>query len=334
MSDPNRSSAVPGRLFEYAQQTEQIQTGLVPHAQAVGTAIGLFQETCTEYYVALDGLGWDLNAFITHDNNLSRWTRAVGFGFIFADQGLWNISIPSSPDALNAPGSHIEIIDLDERTQLLNLIEWAKSLLEGGNLTDEQRQDLEDKIAEAENALAAKAEDTGNDQYAAAGVMVVGAGALVADDVTVVGVVDDVAIPFVLVAAGAVALWGVFTQWGGVSPDEQISNAISQMNSESSSAEQPEESKDFLGQNDPNSWAGEDAQDIEDAIPDDWIKSPANKGGGTKYSNPGRPGEQIIIEPGWPNATDPTHAGPYVKVSTGGKVIRIPLKGNPALGGP
>jgi hypothetical protein len=164
--------------------------------------------------------------------------------------------------------------------------------------------------------------------------MVAGAGVLLADDVTVVGVADDVAIPFVLVAAGAVALWGLLSSIGDQSPAEQIQEAISQLNSESSEAGQSEESKDFLDKNDPNSWAGKDPEDIEDAIPDDWIKSPAKKGGGTKYSNPGRPGEQIIIEPGWPNATDPTHAGPYVKVSQNGNVIRIPLKGNPALGGP
>jgi hypothetical protein len=332
MSDPNRSSAVPGRLFEYNKQTEAMQTELAKHAPALGTAIANFQATCTEYYVDLDDLVWDLNTFITHDNSLSRWTGAVGVAFLLADMGL-DIPPPATPDALNPPSMHVETIDIDERTQLLNLIEWAKTMLEDGDLSDEQRADLEEKIRAAENALAAKTEETGNDQYAAAGVMMVGAGVLVADDATVVGVVDDVAIPFIVVGAGVVALWGWMTQ-SGASPDEMIHDAISQLNSESSDAGQSEESKDFLGKNDPDSWAGKDPQEVEDAIPDDWVKSPANKGGGTKYSNPGRPDEVIIIEPGWPNATDPTHAGPYVRVSSGGKIKRIPLKGNPALGGP
>jgi hypothetical protein len=331
MSDPTRSSAIPARLAEYKQQTEAMQTELSKHGPALGTAIVNFQETCTEYYVNLDNLVWDLYTFITHDNSLSRWTGAVGVSFFLADLGL-DIPPPANPDALNPPSMHVETIDVDERTQLLNLIEWAKSMLEDGDLSDEQRADLEEDIRAAEEALAAKAEDSGNDQYAAAGVMMVGAGVLVADDATVVGVVDDVAIPFIVVGAGVVALWGWLTQ-SGASPDDLIHDAISQMNNESSEEGQSEESRDFLKKNDPNSWAGKDPQEVEDAIPDDWIKSPAKKGGGTKYSNPGRPGEQIIIEPGWPNATDPTHAGPYVKVSTG-DVIRIPLKGNPALGGP
>jgi hypothetical protein len=332
MSDPNRSSAVPARLFEYKKQTETMQTDLTKHVPALDTAIVKFQETCTEYYVNLDDLVWDLNTFITHDNSLSRWTGAVGVAFLLADLGL-DIPPPATPDELNPPSMHVETIDVDERTQLLNLIEWAKSLLEDGDLSDEQREDLEEKIREAEKALSAKAEDSGNDQYAAAGVMMVGAGVLVADDATVVGVVDDVAIPFIVVGAGVVALWGWLSQ-SGASPDEMIHDAISQMNNESSEEGQSEESRDFLKKNDPNNWAGKDPQEVEDAIPDDWVKSPAKKGGGTKYSNPGRPGEQIIVEPGWPNATDPTHAGPYIKVSTGNDVIRIPLKGNPALGGP
>jgi hypothetical protein len=321
------------RLFVYNKQTQVTQTELAKHAPALGTAIANFQATCTEYYVDLDDLVWDLNTFITHDNSLSRWTGAVGVAFLLADLGL-DIPPPATPDDLNPPSMHVETIEVDERTQLLNLIEWAKSLLENGDLSDEEREKLEEDIREAENALAAKAEDTGNSQYDAAGVMMVGAGVLLADDATGVGVVDDVAIPFIVVGAGVVALWGWLSQSDAPSPDELIHNAISQMNNESSEEGQSEESRDFLGKNDPNSWAGKDPQDVEDAIPDDWVKSPANKGGGTKYSNPGRPGEQIIIEPGWPNATDPTHAGPYVKVSSGGNVIRIPLKGNPALGGP
>ena len=38
-----------------------------------------------------------------------------------------------------------------------------------------------------------------------------------------------------------------------------------------------------------------------------------------------------MYEPGWPDAWDPVHAGPYLRVSEGGRKYRIPLKGNPAL---
>jgi len=38
-----------------------------------------------------------------------------------------------------------------------------------------------------------------------------------------------------------------------------------------------------------------------------------------------------MLEEGWPNAKDPLHSGPYVKISKDGKVTRIPLKGNPVL---
>ncbi len=38
-----------------------------------------------------------------------------------------------------------------------------------------------------------------------------------------------------------------------------------------------------------------------------------------------------MLEEGWPNAKDPLHSGPYVKISKDGKVTRTPLKGNPVL---
>ena len=52
---------------------------------------------------------------------------------------------------------------------------------------------------------------------------------------------------------------------------------------------------------------------------------------GVRFLNPDRPGEAIMIELGWPNAKDPLHAGPYVRISRDGKIIRIPLEGNPTL---
>jgi hypothetical protein len=60
---------------------------------------------------------------------------------------------------------------------------------------------------------------------------------------------------------------------------------------------------------------------------------PLAKGKGERYLDPTRPGRGVYLEDGWPNATDPVHGGPYVKVVTGdGRgTFRVPLEGNPAL---
>jgi hypothetical protein len=86
---------------------------------------------------------------------------------------------------------------------------------------------------------------------------------------------------------------------------------------------------DALGN--PSSLQGIDPEDVKKMIPEDWVSSPQKKGKGTKYVNPHRKGEQVLIEEGWPGAKDPVHAGPYIKISRNGKIERIPLKGNPAL---
>ncbi|HMS30756.1 MAG TPA: RHS repeat-associated core domain-containing protein, partial [Saprospiraceae bacterium] len=66
-------------------------------------------------------------------------------------------------------------------------------------------------------------------------------------------------------------------------------------------------------------------------IPKDWISGPMKKGEGTKFVNPAKKGEQILLEKGWPGAKDPLHEGPYMKISRDGQIIRIPLQGNPTL---
>ena len=38
-----------------------------------------------------------------------------------------------------------------------------------------------------------------------------------------------------------------------------------------------------------------------------------------------------MIEKGWANAKDAIHSGPYIRISKDGKIIRIPLEGNPVL---
>ena len=83
---------------------------------------------------------------------------------------------------------------------------------------------------------------------------------------------------------------------------------------------------------DVQSMRGRPAEDILDIIPDDWIVgTPKKEPNGIKFENPHVRGEVIMYEPGWPDAWDPVHAGPYLRVSEGGRKYRIPLKGNPTL---
>ena len=80
------------------------------------------------------------------------------------------------------------------------------------------------------------------------------------------------------------------------------------------------------------SMRGRPVDDVLDAIPDDWtVDTPRKEPDGIRFQNPHRNGEQIIYKPGKPQAKDPLHSGPYLRVSEGGKVYRIPLEGNPAL---
>jgi hypothetical protein len=65
-------------------------------------------------------------------------------------------------------------------------------------------------------------------------------------------------------------------------------------------------------------------------MPKDWIAGPARKGDGMRYLNPHKPGDSIIIENGTPGVNN-VPGGPYVKMSSNGKVERIPLAGNPVL---
>lgn len=55
-------------------------------------------------------------------------------------------------------------------------------------------------------------------------------------------------------------------------------------------------------------------------------------GRGEIYRVPGTNGTDIIqISEGNPNAPDPLHREPYVKIVRYGKTIRIPLRGGPAI---
>ena len=76
---------------------------------------------------------------------------------------------------------------------------------------------------------------------------------------------------------------------------------------------------------------GAKPSEIEKLIPENLVSKPLKKGEGIRYLNPERSGEAVMIEKGWPGATDPLHSGPYLRVSREGVVTRIPLEGNPIL---
>ncbi|MHB8143976.1 MAG: hypothetical protein ACYDGX_10085 [Thermoleophilia bacterium] len=78
---------------------------------------------------------------------------------------------------------------------------------------------------------------------------------------------------------------------------------------------------------------GASMEEVKSLIPNDWEEMPLRRGAGVRYLNPNRPGESIMLEEESPTAEDPLHQGPYVKISKDGIVTRIPLEGNPVLGG-
>ncbi len=84
---------------------------------------------------------------------------------------------------------------------------------------------------------------------------------------------------------------------------------------------------------DPHSLRGATPEEVRRLIPDDWVGKPLKKGDGVRYADPRRDGDMIAIETGVPGHTDPVHSGPYIKISRNGQTQRIPLRGNPALGG-
>jgi hypothetical protein len=98
--------------------------------------------------------------------------------------------------------------------------------------------------------------------------------------------------------------------------------------------EEPKKSLD-----DPQSLVGASRGEVEGLIPGDFMRSPtrsARQAGqrfeyGWRYADPKRPGDQIRIMDGNPNAPDPFHRGPRVYISRGGVKHAIPLRGNPTL---
>ena len=84
----------------------------------------------------------------------------------------------------------------------------------------------------------------------------------------------------------------------------------------------------------PGSLEGATPDEVEQAIPDGWESAPTRTGGGTRYSNPAAPGEQVRVMPGNPADPLPVKKGPYVRVSKDGvRSDPIPLHGNETLPG-
>jgi uncharacterized protein YukE len=84
---------------------------------------------------------------------------------------------------------------------------------------------------------------------------------------------------------------------------------------------------------DPQELRGLSIEEVRARVPDDWRHNPSARGGGEVYGDPAHGGRTIRIMPGYPPGSrpDPLTWGPYVVVSQQGRLVKIPLAGNPAL---
>jgi hypothetical protein len=77
----------------------------------------------------------------------------------------------------------------------------------------------------------------------------------------------------------------------------------------------------------PESLRGASIKEIENLIPGGWPSRPMRTGNGTIYERPGSSGSDIIqISRGNPRSPDTLHQNAYVKISIGGRTVRIPLR--------
>ena len=84
---------------------------------------------------------------------------------------------------------------------------------------------------------------------------------------------------------------------------------------------------------DLGSLRGASPEEVKRLIPETFVENPTRRGGGVRYANPQRPGEQVRVMPGNPNDRNPVKRGPCVRISREGRVSDpIPLEGNPTLG--
>jgi hypothetical protein len=85
---------------------------------------------------------------------------------------------------------------------------------------------------------------------------------------------------------------------------------------------------------DPQSLRGLTVDEVKSRIPSDWISETSSNGRGIRLIDPHNRGRQIRIDPTGYGAgvrPDPVVAGPYAVVSQNGRVIKVPLAGNPTL---
>lgn len=83
----------------------------------------------------------------------------------------------------------------------------------------------------------------------------------------------------------------------------------------------------------PESLAGASTEEVIRLIPAWWIKHDTRKGGGKRFANPHRIGEQVRLMPGNPADPIAMKRGPCVVVSKDGSKWRIPLMNNPTIQG-
>ena len=100
-----------------------------------------------------------------------------------------------------------------------------------------------------------------------------------------------------------------------------------------SQSQEPRKPKRSL--DDPESLEGATPEEVKELIEESGEFEPPvpqARGKGDKYVKKGTKGsDQVLVEEGNPNADDPLHKGPYVKITKHGAHTRIPLAGNPAL---
>ena len=110
-----------------------------------------------------------------------------------------------------APATSSPALDQIKLARLKRLVTEYRAFLQSGQVTSADREHVEQSLAKASAAIrqAETVAGKGSSVLAAAGTVGVGGSAvIVGDDITVVGVADDVALPFIWLAAGGLLLVG------------------------------------------------------------------------------------------------------------------------------
>ena len=82
----------------------------------------------------------------------------------------------------------------------------------------------------------------------------------------------------------------------------------------------------------PESLKGATPEEVRSLIPADWERGPMRTGRGEIFRVPGTKGADMIqLSEGNHGSPDALHQGPYIKIVTHGKTVRIPLEGNSDL---